>query len=462
MITAKGRVRCHSAPIEMLAGMTAAGDSLPGRARRRRGRRPAVAAGVVVVALVVSGWSVHRYRNARVPLISAVVAVDANGERVMVPPDAPPVRLLPGTRVLASSGARGKALASAQREWVAAGTVPGAAGPLADLSRTALLDLRTLVLPNGAAVAAWHPSWRFVWPRDASVIAVAFSRTGHTADAVRVMRFLQSQLPRDGVFHARYRTDGSGVPDTRGVQSDGIAWALWATARIAEDVPAGERARYLGQLRPLIDGGTRAVLRLTDRPGALPAASQDYWEIRDERLSLGTAAPLAFGLEAAATLQTSLGHRALGGVATRRAETLRASITRWFGAAGYPRYLGDDEPDASVAFLLPPFTERADPGVVAAWRDAARRMARPAGGLAPGAGWRNDGVSWTPQTAIFALAAAGIGDRRTAERRLTWLAAHRTSYGALPEKVLSNGAPAGPAPLAWTDALVLLALDALE
>jgi GH15 family glucan-1,4-alpha-glucosidase len=83
-------------------------------------------------------------------------------------------------------------------------------------------------------------------------------------------------------------------------------------------------------------------------------------------------------------------------------------------------------------------------------------MVRPAGGLAPGAGWRNDGVSWSPQTALFALTGASIGDTGAAEWWMSWLSDHRTAYGSIPEKVLSTGAPAGPAPLAWPDALVIL------
>jgi GH15 family glucan-1,4-alpha-glucosidase len=44
---------------------------------------------------------------------------------------------------------------------------------------------------------------------------------------------------------------------------------------------------------------------------------------------------------------------------------------------------------------------------------------------------------------------------------LRWLDEHRTREGSLPEKVLSNGTPAAVAPLAWTAATVLIALDEL-
>jgi len=84
-------------------------------------------------------------------------------------------------------------------------------------------------------------------------------------------------------------------------------------------------------------------------------------------------------------------------------------------------------------------------------------MRRPAGGLAPGAGWKDDGISWTPETALFALTAAATGQQGRARSWLGWLQAHSTALGALPEKVLSDGSPAGPAPLTFTDALVVLA-----
>jgi GH15 family glucan-1,4-alpha-glucosidase len=89
-------------------------------------------------------------------------------------------------------------------------------------------------------------------------------------------------------------------------------------------------------------------------------------------------------------------------------------------------------------------------------------MTRAAGGLAPGASWRDDGVSWTPQTALYALAAASTGELDRAKTWLTWLAEHRTASGALPEKVLADGSPAAVAPLAWTAALVILAVSAMD
>ena len=54
-----------------------------------------------------------------------------------------------------------------------------------------------------------------------------------------------------------------------------------------------------------------------------------------------------------------------------------------------------------------------------------------------------------------------VRHHRAAREILSWLAAHRTEQGSLPEKVLHDGRPAQVAPLAWTAANTLLALDAL-
>jgi GH15 family glucan-1,4-alpha-glucosidase len=412
---------------------------------------------LVAIAVVASAVQVYRSSHVRVPLLSAAVVVTDDGRLLPLGASDRAV-VYAGTRVLQRPG-----LASAAREqarWLREGRVPGRGGPYEDMVSTALLDLRTLTMPGGASLAGWPQAWRYVWPRDAAFVAVALARTGHPDDALGVLRYLQRVQAADGSFQARYLPDGSGrAPDGRGEESDGPAWALWAAEQVVLAVPAGSRSSAATSLRPLVTRSSRRILDLTAGPSVLPPASLDYWEVRDERLSLGTAAPMAVGLRGAGML-TGL----LGGdpdAVTTRAAALERAIEQTFGPGGYPRYAGDDRPDASVTFLLPPFRGGCAAPVLAAWRAARDSLRRPAGGLAPGAGWKNDGISWTAETALFALTAATTGDRRGAQRYLTWLDRHRTDRGALPEKVLSNGDPAGPAPLAWTAALVVLAVDAL-
>lgn len=348
------------------------------------------------------------------------------------------------------------------RSWLAAGDRPDPSSPYASLATSALADLHSLTLANGGVIASFRASWHYVWPRDTSFAAVAFARTGHLADAVRALGFLQSVQAADGSFQARYRVDGSGPPDRRGVQEDGPGWALWAVDAVLAAAPEDRRADLAAGLQPLVD---RSVARLLDRttgPGALPGVSSDYWEQGEGRLTLGIAAPTLTGLLAGSRLLQARDPDTAARAAQRAGE-LRVSIERTFGPTAYSRYAGGDGPDAAVTFLLPPYVDSPVLGAVEAARSAAAALRMPGGGLTPGATWpRRDGVSWTPETALFLLAAAETGDASAAAGWLSWFAGHRTAEGSVPEKVDARGRPGDVAPLAWSDALVLLALDRLD
>lgn len=352
--------------------------------------------------------------------------------------------------------------AAASRAWLAAGTVPGAGTTFAGLGEAALLDLHAMTLANGASLAAPSPPWRYVWPRDASFAAVAYARTGHRAEAVAALRFLASVQEDDGSFHARYLPDGSGVPDARGTQSDGGGWALWAAGVVLDAAPDDERAALAAELAPLVDACTDHLVGLVTRPDHLPPPSPDYWEQRTDVLTLGTAAPVLAGLESAAEIHRRSGDLPRAAAAFGAANRLRDAVETTFGTQGYPRAATGGARDAAAAFVLPPFQPTPLDGALDAWHASADEMFRPAGGLAPGGGWKSDGISWTPQTALYALTAATNGDRATAERWLRWIDHHRTASGAIPEKVLADGSPAAVAPLTWSSALVVLTLVALD
>ncbi|RXR26951.1 glycoside hydrolase family 15 [Oerskovia turbata] len=353
--------------------------------------------------------------------------------------------------------------ASASRAWLADGRLPGAGTRFEELGEDALLDLHALTLENGASLAAPSPKWRFVWPRDASFTAAAYARTGHVGDALRVLDFLRSVQEPDGSFQARYRPDASGVPDDRGGQSDGNGWALWSAWIVLDEVDdPQDRAAAHDRLGPLVDASTAHVLTLLDEDTDLPPPSSDYWEVRPTELTLGTAAPLLAGLEAARSIYADDERWASAADAARAAARLRTAIEGRFGPRGYPRHASGGPQDAATTFALPPFQPTALEGADEAWRSSVMSMLRPAGGVAPGAGWRTDGISWTPQTALFALAGASTGEVGAAESWLDWLDTHRTASGAIPEKVLADGSPAAVAPLTWSSALVVLTLVELE
>lgn len=379
----------------------------------------------------------------RLPLHSVGVVLDADGL---------PRPVQAGEATLDDPTARAE-----QDAWLAAGTVPGPAAYSA-LAEQALRDLDALVLADGAALAGAGGIWGYVWPRDASFTAVALARTGHPDDAYAVLDYLRrvSRGADDVVLEARYLADGSGgVPDGRSAQLDGSGWVLWAVAQwYAQAAPGPATAADLERLRPLVVDAVAAIRAHVDDDG-LPGVFADYWEVREPVPTLGTLAPLLLGARSAGPVLAALGEPDVDDLV----ELLLAGQQRF--APGYPRRLDGDTTDTAVAFLMPPFAP-ADAQVSAAWAAAAPSMERVAGGLAPGSDWKADGVSWTPTTAVFALTAAASGDVVQATERLDWLASHRTERGALPEKVLWDGTPAGVAPLAWTSALVLLTLDELD
>jgi GH15 family glucan-1,4-alpha-glucosidase len=422
--------------------------------------RSMVAAGLsllLVAGLAGAGYLAVRARPARLPLASDTVAIGPGGEVVEASAD----EVLPGTRVLASAPDADRLVAE-EREWLAAGTVPSAAGVDADLVSSALLDLHVLSRSYGVPVAGWSGPWRNVWPRDSALAASALARTGHLADAAAILDFLQRAQPQSGLFAARYTPDGAGVPDGRGVQLDGVGWALWGLAEVTGTLPQGERAGFVRRYQVVLDRSATAAQAMIDNARTLPPASPDYWEVPERRPTTATAALVAAGLESAAGLYAVLGADAQTARYTAAAARLRTAIRTSYGPA-FPRHLGGKATsvDLGVSFLLPPFADQADPTVVAAWQRAAPAMSRPAGGLAPGGSWRRDGVSWTNVTATYALTAAALGDAEQARAWLDWLGRHRTAAGSFPEKVLADGSPAEVAPLAWTAAAVLLTAETL-
>lgn len=340
--------------------------------------------------------------------------------------------------------------------------LPGRSGPYADMTETALADIAAVCFPNGAAVAAASPYWRHVWPRDASFMAAALTLVGRRDQAGRILRYLAHVQESDGTWQARYLPDGSGrVPDARGTQLDGNGWFLWATWLLLSETVSNGAPDLMTELWAAARRALVAAILATEHESGVVTPSQDFWEIDLDEPTLGVAAPLLLALRTGAGLALAAGDDALATTAHERAVDLARAIDAQF-SPGYPRRLGPGgEPDASVAFLLPPFAP-ARGHVADAWQSALERMRLPNGGLKPGVEWPDDETAWTPQTSLFAMTASYLGEEKTSERLLHWLDSHRTRLGSLPEKVTAGGRPAAVAPLPLTGATVLLALGARE
>lgn len=427
------------------------------------------------LAAAFLGVSAPQGRVDVVPAYAWGVEVKADGERGVILPGAE-VSYLPGSRVLepGPSVSRSEARAVEHRaesahDWLAVASIPGAGSPYEDMVQHALLDIHALST-GGAALAGYNPNWRYVWPRDASFIAAALATAGQVEDAMAVLGFLQQVQHPDGTFEARYLPDASGPPDGRGLQTDGTGWVLWAADHVLQTLAAGDprREQIVADLDDLLFRSTTQLVAQVDNADSLPAPSADYWEHRERELTLGTAAPVLAGLRSANRLWSGAGSHdgrpvdaGLADEAGSAAERLHAAMEASFGP-GYARYAGGTDRDAATAFLLPPFQPEALEGAGSAWRQSIGPMQRPAGGLAPGASWAEQSLSWTPQTTLYALAAAHNGEHELALKWLAWVDDHRTPLGAIPEKVSPDGSPAAVAPLAWSAAVVVLTVAQLE
>ena len=415
--------------------------------------------GVGVAAYsAVAYWSVtQRIMRAEVPLYSETVAFAGGGSRELVPAGHLD-RVVPGTRVLAARP-QSMMLVEEEQAWLEA-CAPWARdhlGAHGGLLRSALLDLRALSVGLPVSVAGWTDRWRYAWPRDVSFVASALARVGHPELAAGQLAFLQRVQRPDGWFEARYDITSRRPPDDRVAQLDGTGWSLWAASQLAAHAP-DRAAELLAPVRPMLVRSSRRLLASLDSETALPPASSDYWELVERTLTLGTAAAVLAGLRSAGQVLPLVGEMALADRTRTASDLLARQVRTHFGPLGYPRLLGGSAADAAVTFLVAPIgPTEADVEVLSALDRAQTSMVRPAGGLAPGADWRNDGVSWTPETALFAAAWAATGHRSRSQALLTWLGEHRTDAGSFPEKVLHDGRPAAVAPLAWTASLVVIA-----
>ncbi|MBV9794593.1 MAG: glycoside hydrolase family 15 [Actinobacteria bacterium] len=423
-----------------------------------------VMAALVATALTGTGFRGLDHSAPAASALTEGIAEDSCGSQqvIVVPPDQnvsydgdESVRLAGRCAAGVSAGSRAGA------QWLAAGTVPGRGPVLRSMADRALLDLYLSVQPDGAVVAGYYHGWDYAWPRDSSWVAVALASTGHGDDALRVLRFLGAEQNRNGTWAARYQTNGSGpVQDGRPTELDAVGWVPWAVWSWYQSAGGGPAGRgELAALWPMVNAAAGAAERSLT-PDGLPGPATDYWE-HGAQVTLGTAAPLLTGLRAAADIAAALGRTTAsqrwGAAASRLGTAVQAS----FGCYGDHRLPRDPAgPDAAVTWLGPPFGP-ASAALVRAEQTAQRALTLPGGGLLPGTDWPgNPSTAWTPETAFFALADAETGQQAAAATLLDWLAAHRTVLGELPEQVDANGHPGSVAPLAWTDAAVLLTMVA--
>jgi glucoamylase len=305
----------------------------------------------------------------------------------------------------------------ADRDWLAAARPLGAGAPAwaRRMYRRSLLVLHALAGEHsGAVVAGAREGWRYVWPRDASAVAIALAAAGYRDEARRIVGFLAGL---DLGAAARFRGDGSPVGG-RAAQGDAAGWlAAAATAAGLPSPPVERRWR-----------GTDPV----ERP----------WRDLDDYQENGEGDFLANAIASGSPHIEALFGTPAGGLGRR---------------AGDP----GSGLDSAAAWAVRPFPR---PALYPLVRRTLLRLAASSGrfGIVPSEDWAGGIDPWTAPTAWTAWSLAALDERRAALHLMGELRRAATPSGLLPERVDAlTGTPTSTTPLAWSHAFAILALRQL-
>jgi GH15 family glucan-1,4-alpha-glucosidase len=310
------------------------------------------------------------------------------------------------------------------RRWIARATPLGSTAPVwaRRMYTHSLLVLRALTdRHTGAAIAGARDGWAYVWPRDASAVAMALASAGYRDEGRRVVHFL---LGLDLGAAARFHLEGMPV-DGRGPQGDGAGWIAAAAQAVGlRDMQAPQPWR--------------------DRADYQEGDGGDY---------LGNAiasAAVPKGQSAGDVPARRLGAR----VIRRDFATQGGILVREAGDPGSGL-------DSAAAWAVRPFPQ---PSLYSLARRTLLRIAAESGrfGIVPSENWDGGGDPWTAPTAWTSWSLAALGERRAALHLMAELRRDSTPAGTLPERVdARTGVPTSTTPLAWSHAFAILALRQL-
>lgn len=291
--------------------------------------------------------------------------------------------------------------------WLAAARPLGAGAPAwaRRMYRRSLLVLHALTNERtGAVEAGARVGWSYVWPRDASTVAIALASAGYRDEAKRIVGFLEGL---DLGAAARFQRNGAPV-DGRAAQGDAAGWIAAATQ--AAGLPSAPVKRSWRGLDDYQENGGGDFLGNAIASGALHV-------------------------------------RAL--FATPSKELARRADDPSSGL------------DSAAAWAVRPFPR---PALFPLVRHTLLRLAATSDrfGIVPSADWDGGVDPWTAPTAWTAWSLAALGERPAAMRLMAELRRAATPAGMFPERVdAQTGIPTSTTPLAWSHAFAVLALRQL-
>ncbi|MBE3519025.1 MAG: glycoside hydrolase family 15 protein [Firmicutes bacterium] len=387
---------------------------------------------------------------------------------------------------------------------------PGCIENLEYLYNSSLLIASAHWSENGAIVAScdddimtdYKDHYRYVWPRDAAMVANALLKCGMAHVARTFLEFAAECIHDRGFFWQRYRPDGTrgsgwhpwlGQPGSLPIQADETALALM-TAGLYLDA-TGDLDTVQSLYSSLVRPAAEFLCAYRRADGKVVLASYDLWEERRGSFAF-TQAATAAGLWSAAKISRALGIRGTDMFAEAAVDLLEGLVTCFSlndrGIFRSPDELADD---ASL-FLIPVVlvesglarSGRRDTDrlwkTLAETRSRAGRALFTAGGMARYPGdwyWRQGnldypGNPWIITTAWYLQAGIVLGllrpenllgryDAGSPELPvdLGWFARVASTSGAFPEQVHPGTLkPLSVMPLAWSHGCFLDLVNSLR
>lgn len=382
-------------------------------------------------------------------------------------------------RRAADAGFAPVARADAERwgAWLASSKHPAGLSPDARaVYRRALVALGQHMASNGAIIAAptnLNPPYRFVWPRDGSLIALTLLKAGHRAEAEKFFAFAETLQRPDGSFAINYFPDGKRALwdfGPQGNEHDQPGTFAWGVGKVF--AATGDRG-WLAARWPAVKRSCGFLLA-QQTPSGLLTTCRDLWELDHDGTWTYSNGAAAAGLRAGAAIAEAMGEP---GEAARYREAsermTRAIADQLVGGPGnwLVRGLRKGKLDTTVeaanlalggsAFGV--FDDR-HPAMAATGEAVKARLGMPGGGIRRYENDRYyDGQPWPVSTAWLATHRLAVGDRAPARAAIDTM----TRWAGATESLMlgeqfdeQKRRWASAFPLAWSEAaFVGLALE---
>jgi oligosaccharide amylase len=331
----------------------------------------------------------------------------------------------------------------------------------------------------------------FVWPRDLAYVVLGLLAGGCDDLALPALRWLARTQTPEGLWLQRHWTDGALAPSWSLHQIDETGATLFAYEAAWRELRDEELDR---ELWPSARRAGELLVAFLDDESGLPRASVDLWEQHEGQHSYSAAA-VAAGLGAAADFAARHEPELEAGFRAAAARVRRA-IEAHLWSEEHGRYLrsrfvgrrddaGDAVPAAFTSGLrypnravasVDPLDARVDSSLLGlAWPFRAvdpesprmrstvaaieRELLLPEGGVLRYEGDAYAGGNpWLLTTLWLGLYYRQVGDEAGLRRFVDYVTGCATPLGLLPEQVTRTGEPAWVLPLAWSHAMLLLAV----